>query len=69
MGSRKIDENLKNIHLIKALQTVGVLEKLDLKNNQISTQLKFQFSTVELIYKIKLSLAESKKLELKMYKK
>ena len=42
MGSRKIDENLKKIYLIKALQTVGILAKLDLKNNQISTQLKFQ---------------------------
>ena len=42
MGSKKIDENLKKIYLIKALQTVGVLEKLDSKNNQISTQLKLQ---------------------------
>ena len=38
MGSRKIDENLQNIYLIKALQTVEVLEKQDLKKNHISTQ-------------------------------
>ena len=32
MGSRKIDENLKNIHLIKAMQSPEGLEDSPLQN-------------------------------------